>query len=69
MRRRAAIIAASAAAAIGGGLLLAPQAQAEPSLCLDVSVDINGQGGAESLCLPPEGGAPAPELPGLPTLP
>ena len=36
MRRRAAIIATAAAAALGGGLLLAPNAQADPSICIDL---------------------------------
>ena len=68
MRRRAAVIGAIAGAAIFGGVLLAPTAQADPSLCVNVDISVNGQGAVESLCLPPEG-APAPEAPELPEAP
>ena len=68
MRRRAAIIGAVAGAAIFGGVLLAPNAQADPSLCVNVDISVNGQGAVESICLPPEG-APAPEAPELPAPP
>ena len=68
MRRRHAILATTAGAAMLGGLLLAPQAQAEPSLCVDLDLTIQDQAIAESICLPPEGGG-APELPGAPALP
>jgi hypothetical protein len=68
MRRRHAILAGTAGAAMLGGLLLAPQAQAEPSLCVDLDVSIQDQGLVQSICLPPEGGG-TPELPGAPGLP
>ena len=72
MRRRAAIVGAVAGAALFGGILLAPTAQADPSLCVDVDISINGEGAAESVCLPPDGGGapelPAPELPEPPAL-
>ncbi len=68
MRRRHAILATTAGAAMLGGLLLAPQAQAEPSLCVDLDLTIQDQAITESICLPPEGGG-APELPGAPALP
>ena len=69
MRRRHAILATTAGAAMLGGLFLAPQAQAEPSLCVDLDIQIQDQGLDESICLPPEDGAPAPELPGAPEVP
>lgn len=65
MRRRHAILASTAGAAMLGGLLLAPQAQAEPSLCVELDITIQDQQVADGLCLPPEGG----ETPGLPGLP
>jgi hypothetical protein len=68
MRRRAAIIGTVAGAALLGGVLLAPNAQADPSVCVDLDVSVNGQGAVESICLPGEG-APAPEAPELPEAP
>ncbi len=75
-RRTAAIAGAAGALALAGGLALAPSAQADPSLCVDLHVDIQGEGADEAFCLPPEDGGtpelpglPAPELPGLPALP
>lgn len=68
MRRRIALLTAAGAAAIGGGLLLAPSAQAEPAVCLNLDITIQDQAVVESVCLPPDGGG-APELPGLPALP
>lgn len=44
--------------AVAGGiaavsvLFLSAPAQADPSVCLDVQVDVNGQGTAQSICLP-----------------
>ncbi len=69
MRRRHTVIASAAAAALAGGLLLAPSAQADPSLCIDLDISIQGEGAAESICLPPEDGGETPELPGLPEPP
>jgi len=69
MRRRAAILATAAAAALGGGLLLAPTAQAEPAVCVDLDLTIQDQNVAEGLCLPPADGGGAPALPALPGLP
>ena len=63
MRRRAVVVAGLAAAA-GGSLLVLPDANAA-SLCIDLAVDVNGNGQAQQVCLPPEGT----ELPGLPGLP
>ena len=68
MRRRIALLT-TAAAAIGGGLLLTPSAQAEPSACVNLDLTIQDQSVVESVCLPPEDGGGAPELPGLPALP
>ena len=69
MRRRAAIIATAAAAALGGGLLLAPNAQADPSICIDLDLTIQDQSVVENVCLPPADGGGTPELPALPALP
>ena len=69
MRRRAAVIGAIAGAAIFGGVLLAPNAQADPSLCVDVDISVNGEGAVESICLPPDGGGEVPELPAPPAPP
>ena len=69
MRRRIALLTAAGAAAIGGGLLLAPSAQAEPSVCVNLDLTIQDQSVVESACLPPEDGGGTPELPGLPPLP
>lgn len=69
MRRRHAILATTAGAAMLGGLLLAPQAQAEPSLCVDLDVTVQDQNVAQSTCLPPADGGGTPELPGAPTVP
>ncbi len=68
MRRRIALLTVAGAAAIGGGLL-APSAQAEPSVCVDLDVTIQDQAVVQSACLPPEDGGGTPEVPGLPTLP
>ena len=69
MRRRHAILATTAGAAMLGGLLLAPQAQAEPSLCVHLDVSIQGEQQVQDICLPPEGGGEAPGIPGAPELP
>ncbi|HSP04780.1 MAG TPA: hypothetical protein VLR27_14810 [Acidimicrobiales bacterium] len=66
MRRRHAILATTAGAAMLGGLLLAPQAQAEPTLCVDLDLTVQDQELVQSICLPPEDGGGAPALPGLP---
>lgn len=65
MRRRHALLATAAAAAFGGG----PPAQAEPTVCVDLDLEVQGEAVAESACLPPEDGGGTPELPGLPALP
>ena len=39
-------------------------ASAAPLLCLDLNIDVNGQGQTQQICLPPEGGS-LPQLPGL----
>lgn len=67
MRRRHAILATTAGAAMVGGLLLAPQAQADPSLCVHLHVSVQEHTVEESGCLPGDGGAP--ELPGAPGVP
>jgi hypothetical protein len=69
MRRRHAILATTAGAAMLGGLLLAPQAQAEPSLCVELDITIQDQQVADGLCLPPEGDGEEPAIPGLPEEP
>jgi hypothetical protein len=73
MRRRHAILATTAGAAMVGGLLFAPQAQADPQLCIDLDIKIQDEEIAESGCFPDDGSAPelpgAPTEPGLPTLP
>ena len=72
MRRRPAIIGAAAGTALLGGLFLTPSAQADPVICINLDIQVNDQGGAQSICLPPEdgGGTPGlPELPGAPELP
>ena len=54
MQRRTAIIGAAAGVALVGGLLLAPSAQADPSVCVNYNVSVNGEGQAGGICLPPQ---------------
>ena len=57
MQRRAAIIGAAAGAALVGGLLLAPSTQADPSVCVNYNVSVNGEGQSGGVCLPPQDGS------------
>ncbi len=65
MNRKLIALGAAGAAAIGMAFA-APAAQADPVLELCVDIDVNGQGSADCIVLPPEDGG---GLPGLPTLP
>jgi hypothetical protein len=40
-------------AALAGSVAVAAPASAEPSLCLHVDININGEGQVQDLCLPP----------------
>ncbi|GAA1142504.1 hypothetical protein [Nocardioides aquiterrae] len=46
-------VLAAVALATGVSLLAVAPASAAPSACLDVSVDVNGTGQAQHICLPP----------------
>jgi hypothetical protein len=55
------------ALATAASLLVVSPASADPAACLDVSIDVNGTGQVQHVCLPPEGGS-TPGIPGLPSL-
>ena len=42
-----------AVAAIAGAAAFATPASAEPSVCLDVYIDVNGNVVAQNICVPP----------------
>lgn len=67
MKRFAALALTVGALGVGGAFAV-PALAAGPQLCINYDVNVNGQGGADQVCLPPAD-APAPTLPGLPTLP
>jgi hypothetical protein len=65
-------VAVAAAAVVLGGLgfvALAPTAQADPLVCINISLDLNGTPVAQSICLPPDGAPGVPGVPGVPGLP
>jgi hypothetical protein len=70
VKKRVAI--AGAIAGLLGGLgafALAPSAQADPSVCVSINLDLNGTPVMQALCLPPDGAPGVPGVPGLPPLP
>lgn len=71
MRR---LITTGAAVVLGGFgfVALAPHADADPAVCISLSLNLNGTPVEQAVCLPPDDapGVPeAPELPALPPLP
>ncbi len=46
-------VLAAAALAIGASLVAVSPASADPAACIDLSIDLNGTGQAQHICLPP----------------
>ena len=70
MKKRVAVIGAAAALLGGlGAFALTPTAQADPLVCVNISLDLNGTPVAQAICLPPDGAPGVPGVPGLPPLP
>jgi hypothetical protein len=70
VKKRVAIAGAIAAMLGGAGAFaLAPSAQADPLVCIDVNINLNGTPVVQALCLPPEGAPGVPGAPALPPLP
>ena len=68
--RRLALIGASAALLGGiGAFALAPSATADPLICINIDLNLNGTPVSQAICLPPDGAPGVPGVPGLPPLP
>jgi hypothetical protein len=68
--RRVAITGAVAALLGGlGAVVLAPSAQADPAVCVEINLNLNGTPVMQALCLPPDGAPGVPGVPGVPGLP
>jgi hypothetical protein len=53
--KRTLTVLALTVAATTGSLVTAGAASADPSACLHISIDLNGTGQQQDLCLPPAG--------------
>jgi hypothetical protein len=75
--KRVAIAGAALALSGVGAFALAPSAQADPLVCVVVSLNVQGMPVGQAICLPPDGSVPGglpipgglPTIPGLPPLP
>lgn len=54
MKRTLAVLAVTVAATTGS-LVTAGAASADPGVCLHLSIDLNGTGQQQDICLPPAG--------------
>ncbi|HVV34998.1 MAG TPA: hypothetical protein VHC63_00220 [Acidimicrobiales bacterium] len=70
MKKRVAVVGAAAALLGGlGAFALAPSAQADPVICVNIDLNLNGTPVAQAICLPPDGAPGVPGVPGVPGLP
>jgi hypothetical protein len=70
VKKRVAAVGAIAAMLGGiGAFAFASSANADPSICVDINLNLNGTPVVQALCLPPDGAPGVPEAPGLPPLP
>jgi hypothetical protein len=70
VKKRVAVAGAIAAMLGGiGAFALAPTAQADPLVCVNLDLNLNGTPVSQAICLPPEGAPGVPGAPALPPLP
>jgi hypothetical protein len=70
VKKRVAIAGAIAAMLGGvGAFAFAPSATADPVICINIELNLNGTPVAQAICLPPDGAPGVPGVPGLPPLP
>jgi hypothetical protein len=70
VKKRVAVVGAIAAMLGGlGAFAVASSASADPSICVDINLNLNGTPVAQAICLPPDGAPGVPGLPGAPELP